>query len=66
MAGTIWLDLAPGVSMETDFDEAYEGDEAYFVALYKRHVYGAKRKDAKAWARQQIAERQAAMDAGWC
>jgi hypothetical protein len=60
---TIWLDLAPNVGMEVDFNEAFLGDERWFAALYKRHVYGAKRGEAKAWAKRQIAERDAALRA---
>lgn len=59
---TVWLILhempdGSKTSMEISYEEACRLDRKGFAALYRRHVYGAKKKEANQWADRQIAMR---------
>lgn len=55
----VYLDLAPGVSVGVDFEVAMSLDRKGFARLYRAHVHGAKRREAKRWAERQWREREA-------
>lgn len=49
-------------SVSVAYDEAISLDRKGFANLYRRHVCGASRKEAKQWADRQIALRA---EGGW-
>jgi hypothetical protein len=61
-APTVWLvlhRLPSGATTEVGVDYATycSLDERGFIRFYRRHVSGASRKEARAWARRQIEQR---------
>lgn len=62
--GSVWLTLhtlpdGSTTAVELDYASYCQMDERDFIAFYRRHVSGAKRREAKAWARRQIEQRAA-------
>lgn len=53
----IWLNLADDVQVSIERDEALRLDRRGFAKLYRQHVLTATRREARAWADQQIALR---------
>lgn len=61
MSDTIWLPLYEGeddrVSIGIGRTEAMSMSKRDLARMYRRHVYGASRRQAREWARRQVAER---------
>ena len=60
----LYLSIDDQVSIGVDRHEALVADEDWFYDLYRNTVYRADKKVARAWAKQQIAERERVLAVG--
>jgi hypothetical protein len=65
VTGQVWLDLSSlggtAVSIGIDRETAMSLDRKGFARLYRDTLIGASRREAKAWADKQVADRAAAL-----
>jgi hypothetical protein len=63
----VWLELIEGadggVSVAVPLDEALDWTEKDFAKLYRRTLYGSKKKEAREWGREQVKKRDEALQA---
>lgn len=59
MTNQVWLEIDRGVGVAVDRADAMSMTEKQLVRLYRDHCYGRSRREAKAWAREQIRLRAA-------
>jgi len=53
----MWLTLHEGCQIEIPRAEAWTMSEKNFARLYRAHVYGCSRRDAREWAKAQVSVR---------
>lgn len=64
----VWLELVEdnghgAMSVSVPLEDALEWTERDFANLYRRTLYGSKKKVAKAWGREQVRKRDEALRA---
>ena len=64
MSDSVYLDLAPGVSVGIPRQAAWSMGERELAKVYRGSVHGASRREARRWARSQIEARERARNDG--
>lgn len=59
----VWLNLTEDVQVAVPRDEALQLNRRGFARLYRQHVAGATRHEARQWADRQIALRDSVLAA---
>lgn len=54
----IWVELSPNVRVSCGLTEYLAMNERGLARFYRQHIFGAGRKEAKAWAATQARERE--------
>lgn len=57
----IWLSIDENVSISVPLNKALEWTERDFERLYRKTILSSKRKEARAWAKEQIRRREEAL-----